>query len=545
MNVERDKTIDELLRAREAYDRGDWAVAFDQLRTVDNLGADDTLALATSAYLTGDVDQAVRALQAGYQEMIKNGDTRKAVRFAFWLALILNLRGEAAISGGWVARAQRLLENERDDVVERGYLLVHHFFEQVDHGDYAKAGETVVQVVDSGRRFGDPDLIALGLTCQGRFTIYSGRVPEGLALLDEAMVGVAAGEVSPIIAGMVYCALIEACQEVSDFARAAAWTSALTRWCDTQPGLVPFTGQCSLHRGQIMRLRGAYDEALTEFVLAQRRYQVEGTTAPAAAALKEQGDVLRVQGKLDEAEAAYREAAELGYEPQPGLALLWLARGRTAAAVSAMRRLLAEAQMPVQRSSMLPAGVVVMLAAGLVEDARRYADEFSEVAAGFGNPAVQAMAGYAAASVALSSGNVDEALGQARESSRLWNEIGSPYEAARARVLVARALRELGDEESATGELAVARRVFTEVGAAPAVQEVDRLLGRGRPAGLTEREVEVLRLVAAGRSNHDIARDLVLSQKTVERHLSNIFTKLNVSSRTAAAAYAHEHQLMS
>jgi DNA-binding CsgD family transcriptional regulator/tetratricopeptide (TPR) repeat protein len=545
MNVERDKTIDELLRAREAYDRGDWAVAFDQLRTVDNLGADDTLALATSAYLTGDVDQAVRALQAGYQEMIKNGDTRKAVRFAFWLALILNLRGEAAISGGWVARAQRLLENEAGDLVERGYLLVHNFFEQVDRGDYAKAGETVVQVVDSGRRFGDPDLIALGLTCQGRFTIYSGRVPEGLALLDEAMVGVAAGEVSPIIAGMVYCALIEACQEVSDFARAAAWTSALTRWCDTQPGLVPFTGQCSLHRGQIMRLRGAYDEALTEFVLAQRRYQAEGTTAPAAAALKEQGDVLRVQGNLNEAETAYRQAAELGYEPQPGLALLWLARGRTAAAVSAMRRLLAEAQMPVQRSSMLPAGVEVMLAAGLVEDARRLADEFSEVASGFGNPAVQAMAGYAAASVALSSGNVDKALGQARESSRLWNEIGSPYEAARARVLVARALRELGDEESATGELAVARRTFTDVGSTPAVQEVDRLLGRGRPAGLTEREVEVLRLVAAGQSNHDIARDLVLSQKTVERHLSNIFTKLNVSSRTAAAAYAHEHQLMS
>jgi ATP/maltotriose-dependent transcriptional regulator MalT len=294
-----------------------------------------------------------------------------------------------------------------------------------------------------------------------------------------------------------------------------------------------------------MRLRGAYDEALTEFVLAQRRYQVEGTTAPAAAALKEQGDVLRIQGKLDEAEATYRQAAEIGFEPQPGLALLWLARGRTAAAVSAIRRVLAEAQGPVQRSSMLPAGVEVMLAAGLVEDARRYADEFLEVASGFGNPAVQAMAGYAAASVALSSGNVDEALGQARESSRLWNEIGSPYEAARARVLVARALRELGDDESATGELAVARRAFAEVGAAPAVQEVDRLLGRARPAGLTEREVEVLRLVAAGRSNHDIARDLVLSQKTVERHLSNIFTKLNVSSRTAAAAYAHEHQLMS
>jgi len=374
--------------------------------------------------------------------------------------------------------------------------------------------------------------------------VYSGRVPEGLALLDEAMVGVSAGEVSPIIAGIVYCSMIDACQEVSDFSRAASWTSALTRWCDTQPGLVPYTGQCSLHRGQIMRLRGAYDEALAEFALAQRRYRLEGTTAPAALALKEQGDVLRIQGKLDEAEACYQQASELGHEPQPGLALAWLARGRTAAAVSAMRRLIAEAQGPVGRSWMLPAGVELMVAAGLHNEARRYAEELSEIAASFGTPAVKALAAYGAANVGLACGEVEDALRQARESTRLWTEIGSPYEAARARVLVARALRELGDADSATGEFAIARRAFIEVGAEPAAANVDRLLGRPRPGGLTEREVEVLRLVAQGRSNSDIARALVLSQKTVERHLSNIFVKLDVSSRTAAAAYAHEHGLM-
>jgi ATP/maltotriose-dependent transcriptional regulator MalT len=293
-----------------------------------------------------------------------------------------------------------------------------------------------------------------------------------------------------------------------------------------------------------MRLHGAYAEALAEFALAQRRYRLEGTTMPAALALTEQGDVLRIQGRLDEAEASYREAAELGYEPQPGLALSWLARGRTAAAVSAMRRLLAETQGPVHRYRMLPAGVEVMLAASLIDDARQYADELSEIASAFGNQAVHATAAYAAAHVALASGNVDEALDRARESTRLWGEIGSPYEAARARVLVARALRELGDEDSAAGELAVAHQTFAEVGAAPAADEVDRLLERARPGGLTDREVEVLRLVAAGRSNQDIARDLVLSQKTVERHLSNIFVKLDVPSRTAAAAYAHEHGLM-
>jgi len=363
-------------------------------------------------------------------------------------------------------------------------------------------------------------------------------------LLDEAMVGISAGEVSPIFAGNVYCSMIEACQELSDFSRAASWTIALTKWCDAQPGLVPYTGQCSLHRGQIMRLRGAYDEALAEFALAQRRYRLEGTTAPAALALTEQGDVLRLRGNLDEAEACYQQAAELGHEPQPGLALSWLARGRTAAAVSAMRRLLAEAQGPVRRSWMLPAGVEVMVAAALLDEARRDAEELSEIAALFGNPAVKAMAAYARANVRLACGEVEDALVQARESTRLWNDIGSPYEAARARVLVARALRELGDEDSATTEFAVAGHALAEVGAASAAQDIDRLLGRTRPGGLTEREVEVLRLVAEGRSNQEIARTLVLSQKTVERHLSNIFTKLNVPSRTAAAAYAHEHGLM-
>jgi ATP/maltotriose-dependent transcriptional regulator MalT len=293
-----------------------------------------------------------------------------------------------------------------------------------------------------------------------------------------------------------------------------------------------------------MRLRGAYDEALAEFALAQRRYQLEGTAAPAALALTEQGDVLRIRGRLDDAEEAYRQAAEFGFEPQPGLALSWLARGRTTAAVTAIHRLLAEAGGPVQRARFLPAAVEIGVAAELLDQARGHANELSEIASAFGISSVRAMTAYATANVALASGHVEDALGRARESSRLWSETGSPYEAARARVLVARALRELGDQDSAAAEFAVARRAFAEVGAGPAVDSVDRLLGRPRPGGLTEREVEVLRLVAEGRSNSDIAHELVLSQKTIERHLSNIFTKLGVPSRTAAAAYAHEHGLI-
>ena len=544
MGVQQDKTVDVLRQAREAYERGDWVLAFDQLhRAAGDLGPEDSMALATAAYLSGHVDETVRALQVGYQDRIRNEDSLGAARFACWLGLVLNLRGEMAVGGGWVARAQRLLETETEDVVERGYLFIHEFYQHLSRGDFARAAATTVRIVDTGRRFTDHDLIALGLVAQGRMMIYSGRVPEGLALLDEAMVEVSTAEVSPIIGGMVYCAMIEACQELSDFSRAASWTTALTTWCDAQPGLVPFTGQCSLHRGQIMRLHGAYDEALAEYALAQWRYEAEGTPAPAGRALAEQGDVERIRGRLDEAEADYQKAAELGHEPQPGLALLWLARGRTAAAISAINRLLAEVQGPVHRSWMLPAAVEVLVSAGLVEQARQHSDELAGIASSFGNSALRAMATHAAATVHLASGETEAALSNARESSRVWSEVGSPYESARSRVVVAQALRELGDEDSATTEFAVARRTFAEVGAAPAAHEVDRLLGRERPGGLTEREIEVLRLVAAGRSNHEIADVLVLSQKTVERHLSNIFTKLDVPSRTAAAAYAHEHGL--
>jgi DNA-binding CsgD family transcriptional regulator/tetratricopeptide (TPR) repeat protein len=542
---ELDKTVDVLLQARDAYERRDWVHAFDRLQGVGDLAPEDTMALATSAYLLGNVDDAVRALQSGYQDRIRNGDSLGAARFASWLGLLLNVRGETAVGGGWVARAQRLLETETGDVVERGYLLAHEFFQHLGRGDLARAAETAARVLQTGRRFTEHDLIAQGLMMQGRMMIYSGRVREGLALLDEAMVGLSAGEVSPIIAGMAYCSLIEACQELSDFSRAVSWTTALTRWCEAQPGLVPYTGQCSLHRGQIMRLRGAYDEALAEFARAQRRYQKEGTAAPAGMALTELGDVLRIRGKLDEAEASYRQAAELGHEPQPGLALAWLARGRTTAAISAVRRLLAEAQDPVRRSWMLPAGVEVLVSAQVLDEARQNSDELSGIASAFGSSALRAMATYAAATVHLAFGETEDALSDARESYRLWSELGSPYEAARARVVYGRALRAMGDEDSATGELALARSTFARLGAAPGVQEIDMLLGRSRPAGLTEREVEVLRLVAEGRSNPDIARVLVLSRKTVERHLSNIFIKLDVPSRTAAAAYAHEHGLMS
>jgi len=533
--------VDDLDQARKAFERRDWAAVYDRLSLVPDLGPDDLLKLATAAFLAGDDDACIRALQRGYQAA---GDTLRAVRFAFWLGLVLSTRGEAAIAAGWAARAQRLLADHPADVVERGYLLVHDFFRYLDRQEFEAALGVGTEMADLGRRFGEPDLVAQGLVCQGRLLMYSGQVPQGLALLDEAMVGVAAGELSPIFAGNVYCAMIEACQEVADFARASAWTSALTRWCDTQPDLVPFTGQCAVHRGQILRLRGAFSEALEEFELARRRYAASGSQGAAGLALSECGDVLRIRGDFILAESCYEQASGFGHEPQPGLALLWLARGRGPAALAAIRRLLAETGDPVHRSQLLPAAAEIFVASDCGDEAEEVAGELSKIAEAFGCTGLRAMAAYCAGLVALAADDADRALPAARQAAQLWTSLQAPYEAARARVLVGRAFRCLGDQDSATAELTAAHQSFTDLGVTTSREEAAKLLQRPTPGGLTQREHEVLRLVAAGNSNAEIARQLVLSEKTVARHLSNIFAKLDVSSRTAAVAYARDHALL-
>ncbi|MDF2732042.1 MAG: transcriptional regulator, LuxR family, partial [Desertimonas sp.] len=330
--------IDDLSAARDAFERREWTAAYDGLSDLDvsDLAADDYARLATAAFLLGKHDRCIKAMQTSYQAHVDAGDDRGAIRSAFWLAMVLITSGDAAVGAGWVARAQRHLEHVDDDVVEAGYVHLHVMYQHIYQQQYERAAELAGEVVEYGRRFGDADLLAVGLMAKGRMLIYGGQVAGGFALLDEAMVGITAGEVSPIFAGQVYCSLIEACQEVSDFGRAAQWTTALARWCDEQPGLVPFTGQCALHRGQIMRLRGAFAAAAEEFDLATSRYAAAGAADAAGLAHAERGDVERIVGDLAAAEAAYDAASSLGYEPQPGRALLWLARRRPTAAVAAI-----------------------------------------------------------------------------------------------------------------------------------------------------------------------------------------------------------------
>jgi DNA-binding CsgD family transcriptional regulator len=457
--------------------------------------------------------------------------------------MVLSLAGEGAVASGWTARADRLLDGVDGDVVERGYLRARHMFAAVQDGRFPDAHAAAVAVADYGRRYGDADLVALGLVAQGRMLLYAGDVPAGLRLLDEAMVAVATGELTAIFAGEVYCTMIEGCQEVSDFGRVAEWTEALHAWCEAQPDLVLFTGQCAVHRAQIMRLRGAFADAVDELDLAERRYLAAGWPAPAGLAMAERGDVLRTVGDLDGAELSYAAADRYGHEPQPGRALLRLAQGRVEEAAGTVRRLLAEPRDDVHRSQLLPAAVEVLLAAGAVDDAATVAGELDTLADRFGCPGLVGWAGHAGAAVAIAADDPASALPRLRRSQGVWAGLHAPYEAARCRALTGRAYRALGDDGSADVQLAAARETFDALGvrgdpvvAAAAVTDL--------PAGLTPREVEVLRLVAAGRSNAEIALALVLSEKTVARHLSNIFGKLAVASRTAAAAYAFEHRLV-
>ncbi|WP_322938577.1 helix-turn-helix transcriptional regulator [Nocardioides bizhenqiangii] len=538
--------VEELLRAREAFDRRDWVAAYEGLSAAgsDALLAADFADLATAAFLVGRHNDCIQALQRAYQAHLDAGDQQAAVRCAFWLAMTLMDRGEVAVANGWISRADRLLETFEEDTVEHGYFLFFRMLGHILGGDPVTALDEAVTLTSYGRRFANGDLLATGLMCQGRCLLYLARVPEGVRLLDEAMVGVTTGEVSPVFAGQTYCSSIEACQEISDFGRVAQWTTALTTWCSSQVGLVPFTGQCAVHRGQVMRVRGAFDEAIAELDGAIARYVASGTPGAAGLAYAEKGGLLRIRGEYDAAEAAFEQAIGFGHDPQPAQALLSLDRGRTQAACAAVRRLLGEPRDPIHRSQLLPGAIEVLLAGNELETARPLVAELVEVGEAFESSSLSAMAGHAVGALALADGRPADALAPLRTALQQWRELDWPYETARTQVLLGRALRGVGDEESAAAEMGSAARSLAALGAGPEAQAVEQLLAPGPlPGGLTAREAEVLRLVATGLSNPEIAAALFLSEKTVARHLSNIFTKLDVTSRTAAAAYAFDHGL--
>ncbi|MGH6901286.1 MAG: LuxR C-terminal-related transcriptional regulator [Geminicoccaceae bacterium] len=542
-------SVDALERGREHYARRAWADAYRSLARADQaaaLGGEDLELLAMAAYLTGRDDDYLGALERAHHAHLDADQRRRAIRCGFWLGLRLFFRGEQGRATGWMARAQRLLAHEEHECAEQGYLLLPVVEQQLAAADCEAAFATAAGAAAIGERCGDADLIACARHDQGRIRIQQGQVEQGLALLDEVMVAVSAGELSCLVTGLMYCSVIQACQEVYAFGRAREWTAALAQWCAEQPDMVAFTGVCRVHRAEIMQLRGAWQEAIEEAERARERSEgVNQQTA--AAALYQQAEVHRLRGGFARAEAAYRGASQGGLEPQPGLALLRLAQGRTAAALAAIRRALGATVDRLQRTKLLPAQIEIALAAGDLEDARAACRELAEIAAGFDSGVLGALAAQARGAVELADGDASAALGSLRRAWQVWQQVEAPYAAARVRVLVGLACRALGDDDGGGLELDAARAVFEQLGAAPDLARIDALTRgapSGRPHGLTRRELQVLRLVATGKTNKAIAAGLFVSEKTVDRHVSNIFTKLDVPSRAAATAYAYQHKLI-
>jgi DNA-binding CsgD family transcriptional regulator len=558
-----------LAAGREAYAERRWPDAIGQYTAAERdaeLPAGDLEQLATSVILTGRAPEGVDVLARAHLKNLADGDYPAAARCAFWAGMNLILLGEPARSTGWLARARRIVEDLPEPCPVEGLLFIPAGLGALYQGDGAAAAEAFTRAAELGRERGDADSAALGILGLGQAKIMLGQLDDGLALLDEAMVAVTVGEISPVPAGIIYCAVIETCHLAFDLQRAHEWTRALDRWCNAQQNLVAYSGQCQMHRAELYRLHGAWSEAIHAAKTAQD-LAFRGDRMATYGGFYEQGEIHRLRGDFDAAEAAYLRAQETGFPPHPGLALLRLAEGKPDQARSLLRQAM-DGAAPDYRRRMLAARVEIELAAGDALAARAAMEELASLCASIDMPMLHALAEQSEASVLFHEGDPEAALVLARRAWSRWLSLDAPFEAARCRALMASLCAALGDEESARLERAAARAVFSELGAAPALSglELSGLersapvapdartaplpaagndVGHAAGAGpLTARETEVVQLVSAGLSNRDIAAELFISEKTVARHLSNIFTKLGLTSRAAATAYAYRHGLV-
>jgi DNA-binding CsgD family transcriptional regulator/tetratricopeptide (TPR) repeat protein len=535
---------------QDAYSRRAWREAYAQLTAADadrGLSGQCLEQLAVTAHCLGKDDESVEAWGRAYNAYLDAGDVVRAALAACWCSFGLLTRGEFALGNGWQARAQHLCETGNVDCPAVGFLKGQTAAGMMLDGDPAAALPLFEEAHQWAVRFQDPNGLTLSRLGRGQCLTFLGRPNEGIQQFDQVMVAITTDDISPLVAGLAFCSAIALCHQLLDVRRAQEWTALLSRWCAAQPDLVPYRGDCLVHRAEILRLHGAWPEAFLEAEHA-RDWLAELTAGDSLGrAYYQLGELHRLRGEYAEAETAYQHASKHGGETQPGLGLLRLAQGHVNSAVAAIRRALDETAPSIARAPLLAAQVDVALAAGDAATARLAADELAAVAAEVDVPLLRAQALSARGMVCLSDGNATVALGMLRSAWKVWQELDAPYDAARTRVLIGQACRALGDADTAEMEFDAARWVYQELGATPDVARVERLSTRTPtpvPGGLSLRELQVLRLVAAGKTNRGIADELFLSEKTVHRHVSNIFTKLEVSSRTAATAYAFEHALI-
>jgi DNA-binding NarL/FixJ family response regulator len=540
-------TLARLELGRQAHQQQMWTRAFTYLTEADAdqpLAAADLELAAEAANMLGRGDDEVRILRRAFLAHAGAGRVRSALRCGYWLCKSLAFDGEFAQARAWLARASRLAEAAPADDTE--YLIMLQAEQHFRAGEYATLLPIARRLSAIARQSNDPDVVAGAAMTLGNALIATGEIELGLSQLDEAMVTAAAGDLSARATGMIYCVVIGTCQELHELRRAREWSAALADWCNAQPEFTgAYRGLCRVHRVAILRLGGGWPDALREARLACQQLSGGHGQIVAGGAFYQLADLHRLRGEVVDAERAYREALRYGWDTQPGMAMLRLLQGKKDVAAAAIRRALAEASKALHRARLLPAAVDISLAVDDLSGARQAADELTAIASEYDTTALHAAAAYATGAVRLAEGDPERASALLRQAFQLWRELDVPYEAARTRELIALVCRAMGDDDSAAMELEAARQVFAELGAGP---DIARLDGSGprlaRATGLSPRELEVIRLLAAGLTNHAIAAELFLSEKTVARHISNIFGKLGVASRTAAAAYAYEHGLV-
>ncbi|MET9832630.1 LuxR C-terminal-related transcriptional regulator [Streptomyces sp. NPDC006385] len=545
---------DTLRQARDAAAHEAWAEAYRLLGGLDAgcLTPDDHAAFADAAWWTSRIDESIVHRMRAYSGYVAAGAARQAGLMAWLLFYEHQLAGRTAVAAGWLRRARRHLRGE-PECVEQCYLAWMDAEDAQQRGAFDEAMAAARRMAGIARRCGSPDLLAMSVQAQAGVLVARGRLHDGLDLLDDAMCSAMAGELSSFFTGWTYCLGLQQAMACIDLERAAEWTDAAMRWCASMPEENNYRGLCRVHRVQVLELRGSWPEALTE---AGRTCEelLPYERRMAAEAVYLVGQIQRRRGELTAAEESYDRTHELGRDPQPGLALLRLAQGKADALVTALRPALvrgAEAGC-LEHCRLLAAQVEVCLAVGRTAEARAAAEELQSLArdwqrrCGSETTLLHASAAGACGAVAFADGDLDRALPLLRRALTLWLELRVPYEAAQVRMTLAAADRAAGDGEGARMELRAAEQTFRRLGAVPDVRRAAALLAdvrRRQPGGLTEREIQVLRLVAAGRTNRAIAAELVISEHTVARHLNNIFAKLDVSSRAAATAYAYRHGL--
>lgn len=490
---------DSLTQGRLASEAHAWSEAFDLLGGADadtKLSPEDLERLAEAAWWMGRVDDSIGARERAHAGYLLRGERARAARVAIDIAWDHFVRLAPAVGQGWVSRAERLLHDVPESAAHGHLTRVKAVIAFENHGAFDEALSLSERVFDLGCRFGDRDLQALGLHDQGRVLVAMGRVEEGMALMDEAMAAAVGGELGPIATGKIYCNMISICEKLADYRRAGEWTQAAGRWCEREGNASGFPGLCRVHRAEIMRLRGDWVGAEREALRASN--ELQHFLNYTGEAFYEIGEIRLRVGDLPGADQAFRQASELGRDPQPGLALLRLAEGKVEAACSLIEKAVAEeTRGPLDRARLLPAQVEINLAAGNPAVAGPAADELESTANEYRTEALQARAAQARGLVLLAEGRTMEALKSLRRAWRLWRDIDLPYEAAGARLAVGLAYRADGSNEAADLEIAAAQAVFEHLGAVPDAAKAAKLLRSATP---TERESKTLMFTDVVRS---------------------------------------------